>query len=99
MVIHYIVLSSSYSTRSRIALHRAYRERIDHSEVGPMISRIESCFGGAIVRIGVHIMQTRSDDWESVTEEDHYFMGVRVIDSVDGFIQLARRPMPAENTP
>lgn len=37
MVIHYIVLSSSYSTRSRIALHRAYHKRIDHSEVGPMI--------------------------------------------------------------
>lgn len=91
MVIHYIVLSSSYSTRSRIALHRAYHERIDHSEVGPMISRIESCFGGAIVQIGVHIMQTRSDDWGSVTEEDPYFMGVRVIDSVDGFIQLIKR--------
>ncbi|MFT0898119.1 Panacea domain-containing protein [Candidatus Methanoprimaticola sp. MG2] len=90
MVIHYIILSSSYSTRSRIALHRPYHGRIDYSEVGPIVSRIEGCFGGATVQMGVHIMQTRSDDWESVTEEDPYFKGVRVIDSVDEFIRLIK---------
>lgn len=90
MVIHYIILSSSYSTHSRIALHKPYLERIDYSEVGPIISSIEGCFGGATVQIGVHIMQTRSDDWNSVVEEDPYFQGVKVIGTMDEFIRLIK---------
>lgn len=91
MIIHYIVLSSSYSEGTRIALHLPFKDRIDSKVTGDVLDRIRKGIPGTPPMIAVHIKQTDSESWESVRELDSYSIGIKVIGTVDEFIELIRR--------
>ncbi|MCQ2070947.1 MAG: hypothetical protein MJZ68_07435 [archaeon] len=85
---HYIVLSSSYSTGRRIALHLVDPEP---GEYKGCIDTIRSAYGGKRVPFGVHSITTGSSEWGSVVDKDPYFNDVSVIGSLDEFVSLIRR--------
>lgn len=81
---HVIVLSKSYSERTRIALDI----RIDEGQ--DAISKIlKKCGHGAY--FSVHIIPTNSEKWDSVVETDLYFKDVKVVDSLEEFIDKINR--------
>lgn len=86
---HSIILSSSYSTRCRIALHFPSEHGL--ADYIPVVHRLNTCFDGEPVPMGVHNKQTESMSWESVVRKDPYFEDVKVIDTVDEFEELVRR--------
>ena len=46
MFVHYIILSSSYSTGRRIALHFSFRDEVDAVQMKSVRVRIDSAFDG-----------------------------------------------------
>lgn len=91
MIIHYIILSSSYSTKRRIALHFTFKDEVDVEYVKFVRDKIDSAFNGKPPAYSVHVKQTEKETWDSVCETDSYFQGVALIDSVEEFIELVRR--------
>ena len=89
MFTHFIVLSSSYSTGTRIALHLPFENGIDERMVEDVLKRINSVEGTPPL-IAVHVKQTDSAGWESVVASDSYFKDVRVIETADLFVDLIR---------
>lgn len=85
---HQIILSSSYSTGTRIGLH--YTD-CDEGTVSESIKAIEGAYDGKSVSYSIHVVTTESIEWGSVVEKDPYFDDVKIIDSVDDFITLIRR--------
>ena len=88
MITHYIILSSSYSRGKRIALHYPFAGIIDDDQMQSVRERIKSAFTGTPPLFAVHVKQTDSESWDSVTELDSYFKGVEVIGTVDEFVDL-----------
>lgn len=91
-VTHVITLSSSYSTRRRIALH--YTNELDNPEnffkvIQKDVDKINE-FCGEDTSLSSHCFKTDSSSWQSVLEHDGYFEGVVVIDNVDEFIRLIK---------
>jgi uncharacterized phage-associated protein len=85
---HHIILSSSYSEGARICL--------DFPDCSPedlkaAIAKISSAYDGKRVSFSVHMVHADSADWGSVIDADPYFDDVRVIDSVDEFVELIRK--------
>lgn len=91
MIIHYIILSSSYSTGRRIALHFTFRDEVDVVLTKSVRDKIDSAFDGKPPAYSVHVKQTEAESWDSVCETDSYFVGVAVIGSVEEFIDLVSR--------
>ena len=88
MIRHQIILSSSYSEGVRICL--------DFPECSPedlktAIEKISSAYDGKRVSFSTHMVHTDSYDWDSVIEKDPYFDDVRVIDSVDDFVEIIKK--------
>ncbi|MDO5853295.1 MAG: DUF4065 domain-containing protein [Thermoplasmata archaeon] len=91
IILHYIILSSSYSTGRRIALHYPFEGSIDSERMHLILDRISDCYGGPDVSFGIHVTQTESESWQSVVESDPYFKDVHIIDTVEEFIELIQR--------
>ena len=84
---HVIILSSSYSTGERIAMHYVIDEYMDPDMLSSEVKTIKAqC--GETVSISTHYMETGSPFWDSVIEKDAFFEGVRVVDSLVGFVDL-----------
>ena len=81
---HYIILSSSYSTGTRIGL-----DIVDDTIASEKATEaVSKAYGGKHVPFSVHSMCTGSPDWDSVVRYDPYFDDVKMIDSVDRFVEL-----------
>lgn len=91
MINHFVILSSSYSTGCRIAMDLPFDGRFDKEVIDPILHRIRNCYGGEIVSMGWQMLQTQSTSWESVVKSDPYFEDVRLIETVDEFIDLIKR--------
>ncbi|MBQ2407499.1 MAG: DUF4065 domain-containing protein [Lachnospiraceae bacterium] len=87
MIKHFMILSSSYSSGTRIALHYIIDEQMNPEMLTAEVKTIkEAC--GETVSISTHYVETDSADWESVMEKDAFFEGVVRVDSLVGFVNL-----------
>ena len=84
---HQIILSSSYSTRTRIGLD--YVD--DQDGFDGAVALIRGAYGGKPVPFSVHAMSTDSGSWESIVQKDPYFDDVKIIRTVDEFVELVSR--------
>ena len=72
MIKHFMILSSSYSSGTRIALHYIIDEQMNPEMLTAEVKTIkEAC--GETVSISTHYVETDSADWESVMEKDAFF--------------------------
>ena len=87
MVTHFIFMSSSYSMGTRIALDYIVTDKNVQEELKQHLDKIiKKC--GKDVSISTHMIQADNESWKSVCEADHFFKDVKVISSIDKFIQL-----------
>lgn len=87
MIKHFVVMSSSYSKGTRIALDYVMGDSINPVELAEIVDRISDECGDSV---STHFVGTDREDWESVAEEDAYFKDVLKIDSLDEFIYLIK---------
>lgn len=90
IVTHIILISSAYSLGKRIALH--YTDELNASkefftEIQKDVDKIKEVCGEDL-NLGSHCFKTDSTSWQSVLDNDCYFEGIVVIDSLDEFINL-----------
>ena len=90
MVTHFIFLSSSYSLGTRIALDYIVTDSSVQEKVKQHLSEItDKC--GKDVSISTHMIQSDDESWQSVCIADHFFKDVKVIKSLDEFIELIKQ--------
>ena len=95
MVTHFIFMSSSYSLGTRIALDFIVEEASIQEELKKDLDRIiQEC--GRDVSISTHMIQAERKDWKSVWEADHFFKGVKVIETLEEFIKLIQQDRELE---
>lgn len=81
---HMILLSSSYSNGTRIALD--FLDKDFKNVQGVIDEIIDKCHGD--MPFSVHSLGTPDETWESVWKTDPYFESVEVIPDKDKFIEL-----------
>lgn len=87
MIKHFMILSSSYSTGKRIAMHYVIDKQMNPEMLIGEVKKIkELC--GETVSISTHYVETESASWESVIDKDGFFEDVRVVESLLGFVNL-----------
>lgn len=87
MIKHFMILSSSYSTGTRIAMHYIVDEQMNPEMLTAEVKKIKE-FCGETVSISTHYVETDSTDWSSVIEKDGFFEGVHVVETLVGFVNL-----------
>lgn len=91
MIRHFIIMSSSYSTGTRIALDFC-GDKINESSLLQTIDKIKLLCGGD-VSLSTHFVAANSKKWESVPESDSFFKDVVLIQSVEEFIELIKKDL------
>lgn len=91
MTRHFIIMSSSYSTGTRIALDFC-GDKINESPILQTIDKIKFLCGGD-VSLSTHFVTANSKKWESVAESDSFFKDVVLIQSVEEFIKLIKKDL------
>lgn len=87
---HFIILSSSYSEGTRIAMDFVIESPEVKSEINDVVKRItEKC--GNDVSLSTHFLETSSKSWESVVVADDFFEGVKLIGTDSEFISLIQK--------
>ena len=90
MITHYIIMSSSYTRGTRIALHYPIKEKSEYEKLKEILSKIiEKC--GKDVSVSTHFIETEATGWESVVSKDHFFKDVEIIKTLDEFIKLIKQ--------
>lgn len=94
MVRHFIIMSSSYSTGTRIALDFC-GDKINELSILQTIEKIKfEC--GSDVSLSTHFVNVDSKKWESVAETDAFFKGVVLIENLNEFIALIKKDLILE---
>lgn len=91
MAKHYIIMSSSYSFGTRIALDIVFDDQIQGNQMKQRVKEILASIHnecGQDVSLSTHYIITPSEDWASVVEYDAFFEDVRVVKSVKKFKSL-----------
>ena len=84
---HYVIISSSYSSGTRIALDITIEGKSDKQKVIDVSKQIlDSC--GKDTPIATHLIDTTSSSWKSVIEADSFFKDIKLISDVSEFIAL-----------
>ena len=84
MVKHYIIMSSSYTDGTRVALDITEASLLNIEAIAKIIQEIkQSC--GKDVPLSTHLIETGSDSWASVAEYDPFFEDVECAKSVGEF--------------
>ena len=90
MIKHYIIMSSSYSDGTRIALDIAEEKLLNQQTIKKIIEDIKShC--DEDVPLSTHFIETQSLDWESVKEYDPFFEDVECIKSASEFANKIKK--------
>lgn len=84
MVKHFIIMSSSYTDGTRIALDIAEEDKLNPDTILPILASIKKTCGDD-APISSHFVETQSKDWASVVEYDPFFKKVEYIEKVDEF--------------
>ena len=90
MIKHFMILSSSYSSGKRIALHYVIDEKTKQEMLTANVKKIKDACGET-VSISTHYVETDSDKWDSVSDKDAFFSGVKVVDTLEEFVKLISR--------
>ena len=84
MAKHYIIMSSSYTDGTRVALDITEERFLNIETIAKIIQDIkQSC--GEDVPLSTHLIETESESWASVAEYDPFFEGVVCSKSVQEF--------------
>ena len=95
MVTHFIFLSSSYSLGTRIALDYIVTDISVQEELKQHLDKIiKEC--GKDVSISTHMIQADDKTWKSVCVADHFFKDVKVVKTIDKFIELIKKDRKLE---
>ena len=87
MIMHFMILSSSYSTGTRIAMHYIIDANMNPEMLLSEMQKIkEIC--GETVSISTHYLETESPDWSSVVKKDAFFENVHVAETLVEFVNL-----------
>ena len=86
MIKHMVILSSSYSTGTRIGLHYIGGQEDLMSED---VKKVGTAYPGA--PFSTHQLYADSESWDSVVKKDPYFDDVKIIKTADEFTELLRR--------
>ena len=90
MVKHYIIMSSSYTDGTRVALDITEVSLLNIEAIAKIIQEIkQSC--GKDVPLSTHLIETGADSWASVAEYDPFFEDVECTKSVDEFSKKIKK--------
>lgn len=90
MVKHYIIMSSSYTDGTRVALDITEGSLLNSEAIAKIIQDIkQSC--GKDVPLSTHLIETESDSWASVAEYDPFFEDVECAKSVSEFSEKIKK--------
>lgn len=90
MVKHYIIISSSYTDGTRVALDITEERLLNSEAIVKIIQDIkQSC--GKDVPLSTHLIETESDCWASVAEYDPFFEDVECAKSVSEFSERIKK--------
>lgn len=90
MAKHYIIMSSSYTDGTRVALDITEVSLLNSEAIAKIIKDIkQSC--GKDVPLSTHLIETASDSWASVAEYDPFFEGVECAKSVAEFCERIKK--------
>lgn len=84
MVKHYIIMSSSYTEGTRVALDITDDTLLNGREISGIIKEIQKICGKD-VPLSTHFIETRTDSWDSVAEYDPFFEDVECVRTVEAF--------------
>lgn len=87
MIRHFIIVSSSYSKGTRIAVHYVVDGDITADFLSDEVQEVKKhC--GENVSISTHYIETDSPDWESIVAKDSFFASVQVVENLSAFVNL-----------
>lgn len=90
MAKHYIIMSSSYTDGTRVALDITEVSLLNSEAIAKIIKEIKlRC--GKDVPLSTHLIETDSDSWSSVAEYDSFFEDVDCVKSVVEFSEKIER--------
>lgn len=90
MAKHYIIMSSSYTDGTRVALDITETVRLNSDAIAKIIREIrQNC--GEDVPLSTHFLETNSASWESVAKYDPFFEGIECVPSVSEFSKKIKR--------
>lgn len=90
MVKHYIIMSSSYTDGTRVALDITEASMLNSESISKIIQSIQKqC--GKDVPLSSHLIETKSDTWASVAEYDPFFENVVCTKSPEDFISKIKK--------
>ena len=90
MAKHYIIMSSSYTDGTRVALDITDIGMLNSESISEIIEDIkQSC--DRDVPLSTHLVETASDSWKSVAEYDPFFEGVECSKSVEEFSEKVKQ--------
>ena len=84
---HVIVISSSYKSGQRVALHYVQDKNESFDKINADISKIR-LFCGEDIQLAIHKISTENKLWNSVVQKDQFFSDISLIDKVDTFISV-----------
>ena len=90
MVKHYIIMSSSYTDGTRVALDITEVGLLNSEAIAAIIKEIKHSCGGD-VPLSTHLIETASDSWKSVTEYDPFFEDVVCTKSAADFSEKVKK--------
>lgn len=87
---HYIIMSSSYSEGTRIAIDITDKEKLTPEYITKLIKKIKNeC--GEDVSLSTHTVFSERESWASVEEADKFFANVKVIEEEEEFIKEIKK--------
>lgn len=90
MAIHYIIMSSSYTDGTRVALDINEDYLLNSESITRIIKEImQSC--GKDVPLSTHLIETTAETWSSVVEYDPFFEDVECAKSVAEFLEKIKK--------
>lgn len=90
MVKHYIIMSSSYTDGTRVALDITETTLLNSETIAKIIQDIkQSC--GKDVPLSTHLIETGSVSWPSVAKYDPFFEDVECTKSVEDFSEKIKK--------
>lgn len=90
MVRHYIIVSSSYTDGTRVALDITDERLLNNEIIAKTIDKIKKICGDD-VPLSTHFIVTESDSWQSVEEYDPFFEEVKCLKTSDEFIKIIKQ--------
>ena len=90
MIRHYIIMSSSYTEGTRIALDIVEESKLNKESIAGILEEIKATCGKD-VPLSTHLICTSSKDWSSVQQYDPFFEDVKCIPTVSDFAETIKK--------